>query len=306
MKKRGDVKFIIYQSLYILVICIVAMKHATLDLIPVMEQKSDIISEDSLRKLYDQIKMMTMVDTTYFVIVPRELVEKSKEWQRIMEEKATWVPPVDMSGYVRLSSGERITKVSEEVEQKYKDVSPEEIKKQELNVGDIILYQYHDNSVRNSGDFAITINGVSIPAHSSGTVRCSGEGSVMVTSAAGASRNVSTRENKPPQIQVQQMATMGADARISSLQSTVGFRVTVTDDFPDQVEVSISGPISKKEAGSKVYDIYLNYIHSKDEFDRFTQTRGDPPYQVAFTVTVTDRIAPHKVSRSIPFVFGDW
>ena len=68
MKRKGDVKFIIYQYLYILVICIIAIKHENLDLVPVMESKEDIISEDSLRKLYDAIKYLRFVDTSKYVL----------------------------------------------------------------------------------------------------------------------------------------------------------------------------------------------------------------------------------------------
>jgi len=37
MKKNKDVKFIIYQSLYIFVVCVIAIKGANLDLVKVLE-----------------------------------------------------------------------------------------------------------------------------------------------------------------------------------------------------------------------------------------------------------------------------
>jgi len=300
MRKKGDVKFIIYQSLYILVICIIAIKGANLDLIRVMESK-DMISDDSLRKLYEAIKTLRFVDTTQYVIIDRKVLEENEKLAELYRNQ----PPIpDISGMIRLSSNQRI--VSDEDVKKLEEIKEKPKEQQEVNIGDIILYQYHDNSVTNRSDISITVNGVTISPHATGTVRCGGDASVMVSATNGASRNVPVRENKPPQIQVQQMAQMGPEAKISALQSTVGFRVTIVDDFPDQVDVTISGPVTKKEVGSKVYDVYLNYIHSKDEFDRFTSTRGDAPYQVAFTINVSDRIAPHKVSKSVQFVFGDW
>jgi len=51
MKKQKDVKFIIYQSLYIFVVCVIAIKGANLDLRQVVEDDGTVkpkITQDSL------------------------------------------------------------------------------------------------------------------------------------------------------------------------------------------------------------------------------------------------------------------
>jgi hypothetical protein len=39
MKKQNDIKFIIYQSLYIFLVCVVAIKGANIDLVEVEERR---------------------------------------------------------------------------------------------------------------------------------------------------------------------------------------------------------------------------------------------------------------------------
>ncbi|NOS84690.1 MAG: hypothetical protein HOP31_06075, partial [Ignavibacteria bacterium] len=56
MKKQKDVKFIIYQALYIFVVCVIAIKGANLDLTQVVEDDGKpkvFLSPDSLQKLYE-------------------------------------------------------------------------------------------------------------------------------------------------------------------------------------------------------------------------------------------------------------
>jgi len=59
MNKNKDIKFIIYQSLYIFVVCVIAIKGANLDLVQVIADDGKpkvFLSPDSLQKLYEIIK----------------------------------------------------------------------------------------------------------------------------------------------------------------------------------------------------------------------------------------------------------
>ena len=79
MKKQKDVKFIIYQALYIFVVCVIAIKGANLDLTQVVEDDGKpkvFLSPDSLQKLYEIIKKSIIVDTNLYVIIKKEDLEK--------------------------------------------------------------------------------------------------------------------------------------------------------------------------------------------------------------------------------------
>jgi hypothetical protein len=49
----------------------------------------------------------------------------------------------------------------------------------------------------------------------------------------------------------------------------------------------------------------MNAFSSKAAFDNFTENKS-APYSLGFTVTVTDKIAGHKITGQNSFVFGDW
>jgi hypothetical protein len=49
----------------------------------------------------------------------------------------------------------------------------------------------------------------------------------------------------------------------------------------------------------------MNAFGSKSAFDNFTDNK-DSPYSVGFTVSLTDKIAGHKVTGQNSFIFGEW
>lgn len=303
MKKNRDVKFIIYQSLYIFVVCVVAIKGANLDLQPVIDTQGrqiSYISEDSLRKLYDAIRTLRFVDTNFYVIISKEELAKN---ERLAELYKSMPPIPDLSGMIRLQPGQRITSITEQQEQKIVE-QEKEVKSPEIQVGTLDLYQYHNNQVNNKGDVSITVKGVTIPAHSTGSVMLGGESTVSVT-AGNVTKTFAVKENRKPKIGIQRIATMNEDTRVTELQRAVCFRVTIEDDFPDQLDVKFSGPMTVKDKGSNTYDITLNAFPTKASFDNFTEGKS-APYSLGFTVSVSDRIAPHKNTAQQSFVFGDW
>jgi hypothetical protein len=302
--KKHDVKFIIYQALYIFVVCVVAMKHANLDLTPVMVQKEDIISEDSLRKLFDVIKTLRFVDTNIYVIIDRKVLEENEKLAELYKNQ----PPIpDLSGMIRLQPGQRITTLSEETERILEKIKPEELKEtQTIRLGKINLYQYYDNTLNNPYNQDLEIVGVtSIPPKSSKTFRVMGQTEVVVK-VGDASQTVSTIPNQKPKVTMTRIAAMGEDTRVSTLNSTVGFRVSITDDHPDQLQVKFGGPITVRTVkANETYDVTLNFLRSKAEFETYTNGKSSP-YSVGFTVTVTDPVANHTIPAQNVFVFGDW
>lgn len=305
MKKKGDVKFIIYQSLYIFVVCVIAIKGANLDLTQVVEddgKPKPQISIDSLQKLYDDWKQKVHVDTNFFIIVPKELLAENEKLQQIVQNMPkidlnNYMPKVDMSQYVKMTPEQK--KILEE----QKKEEPSQM--QEIRIGNISLTQYTMNTLNNPYDVPLEIVGVTtIPPKSSKTFETGGQSSLVIR-VGSSSKTVELKPNEKPRINIQSIAAMGENARVTSLQSSVCFRVTITDDFPGQLDVKINGPVTFKQVSPTTFDVTMNAFSSKAAFDNFTEGK-DSPYSLGFTVTVKDKIAGHSITAQQSFRFGEW
>jgi hypothetical protein len=126
-----------------------------------------------------------------------------------------------------------------------------------------------------------------------------------VIKVGSSTKTVELKPNQKPKISFQRVASMGEDTRVTQLQSSVCYRVTIEDDFPGQLDVKFSGPCTVKEKGGNTYDITMNAFSSKAAFDNFTDNKS-APYSTGFTVTVTDKIAGHKIAGQQSFIFGEW
>ncbi|MEO6691861.1 MAG: hypothetical protein ABIO44_05925, partial [Saprospiraceae bacterium] len=239
-------------------------------------------------------KNMTTYDSTKFLLVSIDDYKKNPQQYSNMQ--------ITSSGQMTVNTFTTNNPDKPDVQTNIE--KPIEEKKPEIVLGEITLYQYHDNSVNNKGDFPITVRGVTIPAHSSGIVRIEGDNSVVIASG-NSSKTQGTTPNKKPQISFQRITSMGEDIKVSQLQRNVGYRVTISDDFPEQLEVKITGPVTFKEVGKGIFDITLNAFGSKAAFDNYTDNKN-APYQMGFNVTVKDKIAPHSVTAQNSFIFGDW
>jgi hypothetical protein len=306
MKRKNDIKFIIYQSLYIFVICVVAMKGANLDLTQVIEDDGKpkaIISPDSLLKLYEIIKKSIIVDTSLYVIISKE--DLAKMDVKIQELVIKSQPNLNLS--VTSTPINTFTtnnpKIEQTPEQKIEKKDPGEMK--EIRIGNIKLTQYTNNTLNNPYDTPLEIVGItSIPPHSSKTFVTGGESSVVIK-VGDQTKTVEMAPNQKPKISFQRVASMGEDTRVTQLQSSVCYRVVIEDDFPGQLDIKFSGPCTVKEKGNFTYDVTMNAFSSKAAFDNFTENKSSP-YSTGFTVTVTDKIAGHKITGQQSFIFGEW
>ena len=295
MKKNRDVKFIIYQSLYIFIISVVAIKGANLDLTQVIEDDGKpkvVMTQDSLDKLMKQLNISIIVDTSKYAIVDKKLLIDNEKLKLAVEQTK-----VDLSQYVLKTE---VPKIEPKIEDK---IEPEKIEK-EIVIGNVELYQYHNNQVNNQGDNAITINGTTIAPHSVGKVLLGGE-STTIIKAGDKTKTVAVKENKKPTISFQRMTAMGEDAKVTTLQRNICYRVTINDDFPDQLDIKFGSGVTVKQVSANVFDITMNAFSSKAAFDNYTENKS-APYNLGFTVSVKDRIAPHSVTGQNTFTFGDW
>ena len=320
-RKNRDVKFIIYQSLYIFVISVLALKGANLDLTAVVSKDKVVEKKytDSLRVMIDSLIARGIVpelkfDTTQRFTNPEELQKKLAEAQKQLVVLSNSNPTLSVSQTSPNLQTPNLQQTEKEKleEQKNEPAKDETDKNQELELRISQSFtQYTSNSVSNPGNSPIEIYGsdgsmiATVPAGGSKSFQLGGQTS-LTFKRGGVSKTVSTKENAKPKIMMQRLVSSGEDVSIRSLQSTVGYRITLTDDFPGQLDVKFSGPVTVKQAGSLVYDVTLNFLGSKAAFDNYTDSR-EAPYSVSFQINVTDKIATqHIVSQSGVFQFGEW
>ncbi len=306
MSKSKDVKFIIYQVLYIFVVCVIALKGANLDLSEVLS-KDKVVEKtyaDSLKRYIDSILALGLVPRIEIDTTVKDLAELQKRLEQL--KSAIVLAP----GQVVVSSSYLEGYVKKEDVKKEDEKSPEEVLK-EPSVSPVVaqtLQQYRANTVTNRGNMPLEIYAdgslvATVSPGSSQTFTLMGQKSVTFKSG-GQSSTASTRENKLQVVTVQTLAPSGGEASIRQIQSVTAWRVTIDDDFPDQLEVSFKGSVTVNQKGNS-YDVKLNLISSKDQFDRFTDGK-DSPYTASFTVTVTDKLSKKTVSRMGTVQFGNW
>lgn len=319
VRKNRDVKFIIYQSLYIFVIAVIALKGAKLDLAQVVNKK-DVQEKqyvDSLRVMIDSLLAKGIVpelkfDTAQKFSNPEELKQRLAEAQQKLIEIKSMNPSLT----INQTSPNLQVQQNPEIERKPDEKKPEEMEDTKEKSEDVefripqSFTQYTSNTVSNPSNTPVEIIGsdgsmiATVPPGGSKSFQLGGQTSLTFR-RGGVSKTVSTKENMKPKITMQRLVPAGEDVSVRSLQSTVGYRVTLADDFPGQLDVNFTGPVSVKQAGPMVYDVTLNFLGSKSAYDNFTENR-ESPYSVTFQVIVKDKIAGHSVTQSGLFQFGDW
>jgi len=289
MRKQKDVKFIIYQALYIFVVCVIAIKGANLDL-------TQVVEDDGKPKVF----LSPDSDTNLYVIIKKSDLEK-------MDDKIKQLVVNPMN--VQISSSPINTFTTNQIEQPKIEEKPEDKKDpgemQEIRIGNIQLTQYTNNTLNNPYDTPLEVEGItSIPPKSSKTFQTGGQSTITIK-VGSSTKTVELKPNEKPKINMQRVASMGEETRVTQLQSSTCYRVTIADDFPGQLDVKFNGPVTVKTVGAGVYDITMNAFGSRSAFDNFTDNK-DSPYSVGFTVSVSDNIAGHKITGQNSFIFGEW
>ena len=309
-----DVKFVIYQVLYIFVVCVVALKGASLDLSEVIKKENVVEKEyaDSLKSFIDSLLALGLVpeinfDTNKKFSNPEELKKQLQDMQQQLIVFKTNNPNLTVN---TTSPNINVTQTNPEIQQK--ETNPEletEIKEvQPLQVQQ--LTQFTQNSVQNRGNLPLQIIGsdgktlANIPPGGSQSFTMGGQSSVTFKQGEQ-SKTVSTKENEKPSIKLTRLVPAGEDVSVRRLQSTTGYRIEINDDFPGQLDVNFSGPVTVKQAGELTYDITLNFLRSQSQFENYTDGK-DSPYTVGFQISVKDKIAGHSLTQSGIFQFGEW
>lgn len=320
-RKNRDVKFIIYQSLYIFVISVLALKGANLDLTEVVSKEKVVEKTytDSLKIMIDSLLARGYIpeikfDTTQKFTNPEEMQKKLQEAQQqlaVLKMNSPSITVNTTSPGIQVQQT-NITEEKEKIKEKPKEEKIEEKEGKELDFKIPQTFtQYTSNSISNPSSVTIEIYGsdgsmiATVPPGGSRSFQLGGQNS-LTFKGGGVSKTVSTKENVKPKVTMQRLVSAGEEVSVRNLQSTVGYRVTISDDYPGQLDVKFSGPVSVKQSGPLVYDVTLNFLNSKSAYDNFTENR-EAPFSVSFQILVKDKIATqHSVSQSGVFQFGEW
>lgn len=306
MKQKRDVKFIIYQSLYIFIICIIAMKGADINLdaveIKKMIDPGYVYIDTSGKVLIDKDKANKLIefDSTRYIVISRDEYNKD---------------PDKFAGLIINNPGS-IGSINEPTQLPNDNTSqnPEDTKN--LDPGSQTIQvkfpsnfvQFRQNTINNPNNSEMKIISSSgttvISPNSSKSVTIMGDNTITLT-AGGKTETFNVKENKKPQVSFQRITTMNDETKVTTLQRNVGYRVTVQDDYTDQLEVKINGPVTFKQVSDNTYDITMNAFGSISAFDNFIENKPSP-YSVGFTVLVTDKISGHKITGQQTFIFGEW
>ncbi|MDQ3194220.1 MAG: hypothetical protein M3P82_04380, partial [Bacteroidota bacterium] len=248
-RKNRDVKFIIYQSLYIFVISVLALKGANLDLTEVVKKPVDVSENkgivDSLKSMLDSLTARGIFpeitfDTSKKFANIEELRKKLAETQQRLDQQVSIIPRVDNQN-PSFSLDKTSPNVStnnpaekEKITEKTKVEETEETKDErepEFRVPQSFS-QFTTNSVSNPSDQNIEVYGsdgsllATVPPKGSRSFTLGGQTS-LTFKRGGVSKTVSTKENAKPKITLQRLVPSGEDVSVRSLQSTVGYRVSI-------------------------------------------------------------------------------
>lgn len=307
MKTGRDIKFIIYQVLYIFVICVIALKGADINLDEVLDKDKVVDKEiaEQQKTIIDSLMKLKHLD-------PDMQIDTTKKYTE-SEMQAVLAMLKDKKGDdVTGTTSKPITGEGPGITTTY--IGPGETKEEPgINTKEPTVpefTQYTLNSVKNSFDKDLDIFGdgikmATIKALSTGTLKINGE-KIIKFEVNGRSSSKQTKEKQAPKIDIQKFISDGENASLRSIQGRVGYRVTIISNFSGDLSINIGGPVKIEKVSSTQFDITLNLLASQSAFDAWTKSKTEP-YKASFTVSVKDKYNPKlNISQIGVFTFGKW
>jgi hypothetical protein len=306
MKTGRDIKFVIYQVLYIFVVCVIALKGADINLEEVIDTTKAEPKEvaDKLRRQIDSLMALlgkNPEDTTkkYTEAEMQAVLAMLKDKEKqVSNGNGITSNPITGNGPGITTSYTGNSEIKDDNVIKTKEPTVPE------------FTQYTLNSVKNSFDKDLDIYGdgikiTTIKSQSTGTLKINSE-KVIKFEVDGKSSSKPTKEKQSPKIDIQKVGLGGPDASLRSIQNSIGFRVTIISNYPGDLDVKISGPVSKAQVKSNIFDVTLSLLGSETAFDAWSKGKEEP-FRASFTVSVKDKYNPKlNISQIGVFTFGKW
>jgi|WetSurMetagenome_2_1015567.scaffolds.fasta_scaffold36940_3 hypothetical protein len=300
MKTGRDIKFVIYQVLYIFVVCVIALKGADINLEEVLN-KADVEPKKVVDELRRKLDSLMALDTTIKSWDTTKIYSET-DLQKILasyELKDNIEKPRDIAKNDKTNDGPTFT-----------SNNPPPISTGVTSIEVPEFTQYTVSSVRNPYEknlevFADGNKIATIPPKGTGQVKVNGESNIRFE-VEGKSGSKPTKEKQPPKIDIQKFISDGEDASLRSIQGRVGYRVTVVSSYAGDLNVNISGPVRIDKVSPTQFDITLNLLASESAFEGWSKGKTEP-YKANFTVSVKDKYNPKQsISQIGVFTFGKW
>ena len=311
VKKERDSKFVIYQVLYIFVITVLALKGADLDLNRVVAKDQTVSKSvrDSLVVVLDSLYAQNVKFSIN--IDPNVKVENEGLKQKLA------------------SLNKKVQTLSEKVKEMPPEEKPEKIEEQNLMQLPISVtqtfIQYTWNKAKNTGSVPTYIFDPKNTSKPLAVIPAGEEKTFDLTDQTEVIARFGTQEqkikvvpNRPPDIKIEKVTTKmnGSEIYVKDLQRITVFTVTITDERPDQLKVTYTGPISvtepiKDNKGNLVYNVSLNLAPNENRFDDWLNRYGDIKdpqgrYKANFFFTVVDERSKDRVQVGDSFIFTDY
>jgi hypothetical protein len=305
MKQARDVKFIIYQVLYIFVICIISLKGADINLEEVINK--DVVVQksfaDSLKAFIDSLLALGIMPEIKFdtnkKYTPEDMAKLMAEINVLKVQVIPNITPQPFNPTPRTPD----------------PIKPiEDPKKNESVTTKVVapeFTQYTQSTIKNpypTNNLEILADGkqiANIPPGGQQKITIMGESSVTFK-VGTVSDTKRTKENQVPIISIQKVGSGGENASLRALQNTTGFRVIVTDDHPENLSITVDGPVVAKQVDKTTFDVTLQFLGSEQAFDSWSKGK-DSPYHISFTVHVKDKLySKHDIKTGGTFTFGKW
>ncbi len=275
-KRQHDVKFVIYQALYLVVIALITIKGAEIDLTKVERAGAS----DSLRVALEQRQRYN--DSLAAEIAKQEAL--AQEIQRRLAQKQ--------------AEDERIKREMERLQKSAKDLP--------LSVTQTYI-QHTWNLAKNSGTVPVEIYD---PKDRSKPIAVIGPGeerrfdlggqTEVIARFGGKEQTIPVAPNRPPNIRIEKVTTKmeGARIKLAELQAVSCFKITIEDERPDQLKVSFSGPVTasgptKDSRGNLIYFVTPSVARTEEAFQSWIDRHGDAReadgrYKVNFFLNISD------------------
>jgi hypothetical protein len=297
MKQQKDVKFIIYQVLYIFVIVVLTMKGADVDLSKVLKA-SDVIPKENAVPKEEADRLRKQLDSLLALGLTVELTPINKE-------TGETYPPVKGGFY----SSDNFTSNNPDPVKVETDETPKVEPTKDILLDIVKPVQFMVNTIENRNNEPLTVFAdgkpiTTISPNSRGSYTLMNEKTITFK-CGNTERSTGTKANEMHSLALQPVKAGNEDMKLRELQSTVGWRLKINDDFPDQIEVKFRGPVKVESKGNGVYDITLSLCSNKEQFDRMFETKN-APYSVSFDITATDKLSAKSITQQRSFQFGEW
>jgi hypothetical protein len=315
--RNKDSKFVIYQVLYIFVITVLAIKGANLDLSEVISREKAVSRnvKDSLMVVIDSLsalglKVDVKADTTKLVmendllknqisVLTSNIASLKKEDKKPEVKIEPSIPAVTTESAVPNPSAVLVSQVQRFIQNTW-------------------------NLVKNNGNLPIEI--LDKKANRTLATVLPGEEKKfdltdqdeIVARSGKQEQLLKVDKNKPPDIKIETVSSKMNNRRVyvEDLQKTTSFKITITDERPEQIKVSYTGPISmsgpfKVNENQLIYNVSLKIAPNENVYDEWVNKtnplkENDGRYKVNFFMIAVDQKNKDKVQAGESFYFTDY